>query len=146
MNFHLRPYNQYILNIVTNIYLGLDLKDKIKKLSGGEKQRVAIALALLKKPKILLLDEPTANLDEENANQIVSILQSLKRKGLIIVIATHNPDIYEAEHIYTIKDKKIIEEKSVYTKIEETPSDVVKNRKKSLIIFLISLIICLITS
>ena len=127
-----QEYNQEIVKDVLK-FVSIDnsrLKDKIKKLSGGEKQRVAIALALLKKPKILLLDEPTANLDEENANQIVSILQSLKRKGLIIVIATHNPDIYEAEHIYTIKDKKIIEEKSVYTKIEETPSDVVKNRKK----------------
>lgn len=82
-----------------------------RSLSGGEKQRLAIALAMVKNPQLLLLDEPTANLDDENAERIVKILKSLKDKGMMIVVASHHPEIYEAEHVYRIEEEKLIEEK-----------------------------------
>lgn len=60
-------------------------------LSGGERQRVALARVWLKQPGILLLDEPTANLDQESRQRTIDLLCSLKEKGVAIVIASHDP-------------------------------------------------------
>ncbi|SEN62736.1 putative ABC transport system ATP-binding protein [Amphibacillus marinus] len=63
------------------------------QLSGGEKQRTAIARALLNKPNIILCDEPTGNLDGENRNQIVKILQDINSQGVSIILVTHDPEL-----------------------------------------------------
>lgn len=60
-------------------------------LSGGERQRVALARVWLKQPSILLLDEPTANLDQESRQRTIDLLCSLKESGVAIVIASHDP-------------------------------------------------------
>ncbi len=72
-------------------------------LSGGEQQRVAVARAIIKKPEILFADEPTGNLDLENAGQIVSLLASLNRDGLTIVLVTHNLEMAQQHTHRTIK-------------------------------------------
>ena len=64
---------------------------RISTLSGGEKQRCIIARALVNQPKIILCDEPTANLDKENSLKFISIVKSLKESGKSIIIATHDP-------------------------------------------------------
>ena len=60
------------------------------ELSGGEQQRIVLARAILNKPKIILADEPTGNLDEETGNQIVKLLHEISSKGSAVVMTTHN--------------------------------------------------------
>ncbi|HUU89406.1 MAG TPA: ABC transporter ATP-binding protein [Candidatus Glassbacteria bacterium] len=81
-----------------------------KKISGGEQQRVALARAFLLEPKILLLDEPTSNLDVNSAKIIEKVIQNRKRSDTIIVLSTHN--LYQAkrlgDEIVHIHEGKII--------------------------------------
>ena len=75
------------------------LKDRTNhfpsELSGGENQRIAIARALINKPKIILADEPTGNLDKENAFKMMSLFQKLNtEKKLTIIVATHDEDVF----------------------------------------------------
>ncbi|WP_455757831.1 ABC transporter ATP-binding protein [Sulfurimonas sp.] len=74
-------------------------QDEINTLSGGEKQRCVIARALVNNPKIILCDEPTANLDKENSLKFAQIIKTLKNSGKTIVIATHDPLISELEWV-----------------------------------------------
>ena len=60
-------------------------------LSGGEKQRCAIARALVNNPELILCDEPTANLDKENSLKFIHMIQHLHTMGKTIIIATHDP-------------------------------------------------------
>ncbi len=86
-------------------------KKKAKFLSGGERQRVAIARALAKNSQILLADEPTANLDEENAREVIQLLKNISKDRLIVVVS-HN--ITQFHGVYTrritLKEGRIIED------------------------------------
>lgn len=64
---------------------------QVKALSGGEKQRCAIARALVHEPELIICDEPTANLDRENSLNFIEILHSLHELGKTIIVATHDP-------------------------------------------------------
>jgi putative ABC transport system ATP-binding protein len=68
---------------------------KVKKLSGGEQQRVAIARALINEPEVIIADEPTAHLDRRLAQEFLDILEALNSGGKTIVIATHDPFVYD---------------------------------------------------
>lgn len=88
----------------------LDRKnDNIKKLSGGQQQRVAIVRALLNRPKIILADEPTGNLDSKNTEVIYKLMREFNKKfGITFVIVTHDENIAQmTDRIIEIKDGKI---------------------------------------
>lgn len=79
------------------------------QLSGGEMQRVAIAKSLINNPGILLADEPTGNLDSENAENIIEIFRKLNQTGFIVIMVTHNTEFAKmAKNIIYLKDGKII--------------------------------------
>lgn len=77
-----------------------------KQLSGGEQQRVAIARALINSPKILLADEPTGNLDNNNAWEIMNLLEEINDRGTTVVVVTHNQEI-----VRTMKKRVIMIDK-----------------------------------
>lgn len=80
------------------------------ELSGGEQQRIVIARALLNKPKLILADEPTGNLDPETATQIVNSLYEIAAGGTTVVMATHNLGFLQQFNakVYRCIDKKVI--------------------------------------
>ena len=84
---------------------------KVKFLSEGERQRVSIARAILRNPKILLCDEPTASLDKENEELVYELLHEIAKKRLVILV-THNVDnaLKYADKVLEVKDRKLIEQ------------------------------------
>jgi len=79
--------------LLEEVGLGNRLRSKVRKLSGGESQRVAIARSLINNPKILLADEPTGNLDSETGKSIVELLFKFAENGKTIIIVTHDARI-----------------------------------------------------
>jgi len=82
-----------------------------RELSGGQMQRVAIARALMAEPKVLVADEPTGNLDKAAGESVFSLFKELSRKGLAVLVTTHNQVLgYQADRVVTLEDGKIIKE------------------------------------
>ncbi len=88
-----RERRRFASRILEQLGLADRMSHRPADLSGGEQQRVAVARAIVKKPEILFADEPTGDLDYENAEQIMSLLASLNRSGLTIVLVTHNREM-----------------------------------------------------
>ena len=99
------------LNIIDEVGLSSRINHLPWKLSGGEKQRVAIARAMINNPDFIFLDEPTGNLDDENAIIIQNLLLGIsKRNNIALVTATHDNNFIKSfDKIYYLKDLNLVE-------------------------------------
>ena len=102
--------NKRIEALVSQVGLSERLTHRPRELSGGQIQRAAIARALVNRPKIILADEPTGNLDSGNSQDIIALFQQIRQElGTTIIIATHDQEIAaQADRIITVKDGGIV--------------------------------------
>ena len=95
--------------------IGIEGKENIRpnRLSGGQQQRVAVARALASKPKFILADEPTANLDSKSTANLLDIMHKLnKEENITFIFSTHDQRVIDrAERVITLEDGKVIEDK-----------------------------------
>lgn len=116
--------NKAYRNIIEAVGLGEKLHKYPSELSGGEQQRVSVARALAKKPKVLFLDEPTGALDEETGRQVLDYICKLQKEyGFTIVMVTHNLNIAEmATTVIKMNSGKVTE---IYTnEIQKTAYEI----------------------
>ena len=104
-----RELHKAALEMLDKVGLSHRLKHRPKELSGGEMQRAAIARALINRPRVLLADEPTGNLDTANGQHIMQLLRDLnQREGLTIVMVTHNLDlVHETDRVVRLLDGRV---------------------------------------
>ncbi len=105
-----RDIKKKVPQMLSLVGLAAKYRSYPRELSGGEQQRVAIARALVNEPRILLADEPTGNLDEANAWEIMRLLDEVNKRGTTVVVVTHNMDIVKAmnKRVITIKKGVIV--------------------------------------
>ena len=91
-----RSIKKNVPKLLSMVGLAAKYRSYPRQLSGGEQQRMAIARALINKPKILLADEPTGNLDANNAWEIMKLMEEINEQGTTVVVVTHNLEIVKA--------------------------------------------------
>jgi len=102
--------HDYSAKLIDAVGLGDRLKHLPKELSGGQMQRAAIARALINKPRLIIADEPTGNLDSANAQAIMDLFEDVRQKhGTAVLVVTHDKNIAKrADRVLTLKDGKVI--------------------------------------
>jgi len=100
------------LEALESVGIGNRAHHRPPEMSGGEQQRVAIARCLINNPLIILADEPTGNLDTHSSQNIMAVLLEQRKKGITVIIVTHEEDIASfTERTIYLRDGKITEEK-----------------------------------
>lgn len=140
-NFNLLPRSTALENVeLPLLYSGVSYKTRREKamsvlrsmglkgreyynpsrLSGGEQQRVAIARAIINEPTLILADEPTGNLDSMNAAEVMKIFQELNKRGITIILITHESDIAQyAKRKIVFRDGKVTEDIEAFLTLRE---------------------------
>ena len=108
-----RTIRESVPEILKMVGLSSKYKSFPHQLSGGEQQRVAIARALINKPAVLLADEPTGNLDPQNAMDIMMLLDEINRQGTTVIVVTHSREIVEMmkKRVITIEKGVVISDR-----------------------------------
>lgn len=102
------------LTALESVGMTTRIKHRPNQLSGGERQRVAIARAIINNPSIILADEPTGNLDSKSGTDVMNIFTELNKKGVTILMVTHDNNIANyGDRIVRLFDGKIIEDKKM---------------------------------
>ena len=101
-----REINRNVPAVLSIVGLSHKYNSFPSELSGGEKQRVAVARALVNNPMILLADEPTGNLDPKNSWEIMTLLGEINKRGTTVIVVTHNEEIVNAMQKRVIKMDK----------------------------------------
>ncbi len=109
-NWDKKKMDERTITLLKSVGLGDKLNSKPNQLSGGQQQRVAVARALASKPKFILADEPTANLDSTATKQLLDIMERLNREEQItFIFATHDQRVMDkARRVVTLDDGKVI--------------------------------------
>ncbi len=105
-----RPNKARVTELIDAVGLGHRRNSLPNQLSGGEQQRTAVARALVSHPKVVFADEPTGNLDEQNANQVMQLLLDLRQQvGSALVVVTHDAALAKmADRVITMHDGRIL--------------------------------------
>ena len=105
-----RPNKARVDELIDAVGLGHRRNSLPNQLSGGEQQRTAVARALVSQPKIVFADEPTGNLDEQNAAQVMQLLLDLRQQvGSALVVVTHDPALAAmADRVITMHDGRVV--------------------------------------
>ena len=110
-----RKINKIVPHVMKIVGLEQKMKNYPQEVSGGEQQRTAIARALVHRPKILLADEPTGNLDSLNANEIIELMLRINKFGTTVILVTHNREIVNRlrRRVITIDCGRIVSDQQV---------------------------------
>ena len=117
-----RNIKKKVPSFLSMVGLAAKYRSYPKELSGGEQQRVAIARALINEPSILLADEPTGNLDNNNAWEIMKLLEEVNNRGTTVIVVTHNMEI-----VKVMKKRVITVQKGVIVSDSKTGGAVYEN-------------------
>jgi putative ABC transport system ATP-binding protein len=98
--------------VMEDLGLGDLINKRPNEMSGGQQQRVAVARAIVSEPRIVLADEPTANLDSATAEKLLELMRGMnEKKGITFIFSTHDPRVMEtARRVATLKDGRIVED------------------------------------
>ena len=110
-NLSKKQLQNYLESALSSLGIRDKRESRVKNLSGGEQQRVAIARANVNNPKIILADEPTANLDAKLSLEFIEIIREMKKENRTIIIATHDPlffDLEFSDRVVEIEDGRVV--------------------------------------
>ena len=128
-NISYRKKKIMAINLLKRLNIYTIKNKRINELSGGQKQRVAIARGLINNPKIILADEPTGALDEENSKNILDILKEINKEGKLVIVVTHSKKVIDySTRVIEIKDGKIYKDQKL-KRVKETHLDSVETKE-----------------
>ena len=111
--YHSMPDENEALEALERVGLKERARHLPSQLSGGEQQRVCIARAIINSPEIILADEPTGNLDENNENIVLDMFHQLHAEGTTLIVVTHDPEVGEvAQRIVRLDHGRIVSDKA----------------------------------